>query len=249
MNIDLHTHGKLTKKTDFDLEYFMSMVEGAKKNGLDAFALTEHFNTKHFSDVYETMNQHFIYENNCYYIDGIKVFPGMEVDVKEVGHILLIGDREDILTMNNQLDQYKEDFLPFERLLRMTDDYQLIRIGAHPFRESTPLTAHSSSLLKELDSFDLNGKDLHSYDSQDMKSRVEKWAAELNIKVTAGSDSHHPLQLGAVCNKCSETISTITELKQAISEQPSIDLSPCLSTKVEAAKYVKKTIKNHVLSI
>ncbi|OMC82602.1 hypothetical protein BK130_11590 [Viridibacillus sp. FSL H8-0123] len=32
-------------------------------------------------------DQTFVYENEYYLIDGIKVFPAMEVDIKEVGHI------------------------------------------------------------------------------------------------------------------------------------------------------------------
>ena len=31
MNIDLHTHGKLSKKTQFSMDYFLSMAHEAKE--------------------------------------------------------------------------------------------------------------------------------------------------------------------------------------------------------------------------
>ncbi|SFQ03096.1 PHP-associated domain-containing protein [Salibacterium halotolerans] len=248
MNIDLHTHGKLTKKTDFDLEFFLGMTAGAAKNGLDAFALTEHFNTRHFQEIYDTLDAHYHYENNYYDVDGIRVFPGMEVDVKETGHILLIGDKEDIVSLNKTLEPFKEEFIAFEELLRLTDEKEILRIGAHPFRESTPLTAHPERLLEKLDAFDVNGKDLFTYENTSMEERVKKWAEELGIRITAGSDSHHPLQLGAVFNEVDNDIKTIAELKEAVFQQPKRHISNCLSTKVEAAKAVKKTLKQQILS-
>ena len=36
MKIDFHTHGKISKKVAFSLEYFTEMVNAAKENGLDA---------------------------------------------------------------------------------------------------------------------------------------------------------------------------------------------------------------------
>ena len=52
-------------------------------------ALTEHFNTKNFHEVYDTLDAHFPYEDGYYNVFGLKVFPGMEVDILEVGHILM----------------------------------------------------------------------------------------------------------------------------------------------------------------
>ena len=96
MKIDFHTHGKLSKKVTFSLEYFKEMLDAAKKNGLDAIALTEHFNTHQFMDVYDTLDKEFPYANDYYDVNGVKVFPGMEVDIQEKGHILFIGGRENI---------------------------------------------------------------------------------------------------------------------------------------------------------
>lgn len=48
MFIDLHTHGKLSKKSDFSITYFKEMLTEARSNDISGIALTEHFNTKKF---------------------------------------------------------------------------------------------------------------------------------------------------------------------------------------------------------
>ena len=59
MNFDFHTHAKLSKKVDFSLTYFEEMVHQALEAGLDGIALTEHFNTKNFHEVYEKARRPF----------------------------------------------------------------------------------------------------------------------------------------------------------------------------------------------
>ena len=79
------------------------------------FALTEHFNTHRFLDVYDTLDKEFPYVDDYYDVNGVKVFPGMEVDIKETGHIFMIGSREDIRGLRSKLDSYteKDHFIPF----------------------------------------------------------------------------------------------------------------------------------------
>ena len=80
MNFDFHTHAKLSKKVDFSLAYIEEMAKHAFESGLDGLALTEHFNTKNFHEVYDTLEEHFPYVDGYFNIFGLKVFPGMEVD-------------------------------------------------------------------------------------------------------------------------------------------------------------------------
>src|SRR5690606_24443053 len=108
MRIDLHTHVKLAKKTVFSHAYFKEMMAEAGKNGLDAVAMTEHFNTWRYEDIYEVLDRHYPYEHGYYLAEGIKVFPGIEVDIQETGHILIIGDRERILALRQRLEPYTE---------------------------------------------------------------------------------------------------------------------------------------------
>ena len=53
MKIDFHSHGKLAKKLPFSEVYTDWMFQEAKKAGLDAICLTEHFNTLQFDEMYQ----------------------------------------------------------------------------------------------------------------------------------------------------------------------------------------------------
>ena len=252
MKIDLHTHGKLSKKVEFSLEYFMEMVDKAKKNGLDGFALTEHFNTHRFHDVYDTLDKEFPYVHNYYVVKGIKVFPGMEVDIQETGHILMIGRREDILALREKLVPYtvKGHFIPFKLLLEEASHYNLLKIGAHPFRETTPLHQIDSSLLSQLDAFDLNGKDLYEQGVAVNSEKVFAFAKALGLPVVGGSDTHQSIQYGCIVNQFQEQCQTIDELKRSIVEGSyEIEISSDLHDKVAAAKEMKKMLKEKIVEV
>ncbi|MUT67937.1 PHP domain-containing protein [Paenibacillus sp. NEAU-GSW1] len=245
MKIDLHTHGKLSKKTEFSLDYFLSMAREAKANGLDAVALTEHFNTHRFFDMVNQLNRHFDYVGDHYIVEGLKVFSGMEIDVLETGHILAIGNRRTIRELRLQLEPYshKEEFIPFETLLDWTDNAGLLRIGAHPMRESTPLIHHSPVLLQRLDGFDVNAKDLYAH-GPEMANRVRAFASSLGLPVFAGSDSHQPLQFGSVLNQLKRDCETAEQLRgELLSGAYEIHISPCLDVKVKAAQMMKELLK------
>ena len=59
MKIDFHTHANLTKNVDFHVEEFLDKINEARESGLDAIALTEHFNTNNFKDIYDKLNNNF----------------------------------------------------------------------------------------------------------------------------------------------------------------------------------------------
>ena len=52
MRLDFHTHGKLAKKLPFSTAYTDWLFGEARRAGLDALCLTEHFNTLQFADLY-----------------------------------------------------------------------------------------------------------------------------------------------------------------------------------------------------
>ncbi|MGG3928554.1 PHP-associated domain-containing protein [Metabacillus fastidiosus] len=246
MNIDFHTHLKIAKKSEFWPEYFEVMVREAKIAGLDAIALTEHFNTLNFLDLYDYLDAHFPYREDYYEVDGLKIFPGMEVDVKEVGHILLVSHRESILSMYNELKPHleEENFIPFADLMNLAESFETIKIGGHPLRPSTPLTQHEPDQLKRLDALDLNGKDLHSIGIEENYENVHRFAEKLGLPVVAGSDTHQFLQYGSVLNKFDFDCSTISELKAAIENKAySIQISPDLDFRVRSASLTKKLVK------
>lgn len=94
--IDFHIHTKRSisdKEFEFDIEKLKEYVEVAK---LDAIAITNHnlFDKDQFNQIKENL--------------GIKVFPGVEVDL-ENGHVLLIADEEyeeELERLCSQLSNY-----------------------------------------------------------------------------------------------------------------------------------------------
>ncbi|RFB12651.1 PHP domain-containing protein [Bacillus sp. HNG] len=242
MKFDFHTHGKLAKAFDFSVDYYIQMAKHALESGLDGIALTEHFNTKNFHEVYDKLDEQFPYQDGYYNILGLKVFPGMEVDIKEVGHILCIGDRSDIRSLRDDLEGYteKDAFVPFARLLEFVSRYEMLVIGAHPFRPSTPLKNLHSALLIQLDAFDLNGKDLHTRGIEKNQEDVHSFALDLGKPVVGGSDTHHFKQYGAVYTELEKSCSTVKELKDVISNQEfTIEVASDLHERVSEAIRLK----------
>ncbi|GIN12763.1 hypothetical protein J26TS2_26300 [Shouchella clausii] len=248
MRIDLHTHGKWTKQSDFSLLYFEEMIENAREAGLDATALTEHFNTHHFFDLFHVLDEHYPYVGDYYDVHGFKVFTGMEVDVREGGHILFIGPRASIQDIRLQLEANteKEHFIPFSDLMELGKSHPLLGIGAHPLREKTPLTHIDPELLKQLDAFDLNGRDLFRQGLEQTQLEVAAFAKKIGKPVVCGSDTHLPIQYGAVYNDFDHDCQTAIELKAAIEANAyRIGISPVLKTRVGAAETMKNVWKKH----
>ena len=137
MRLDFHTHGKLAKKLPFSTAYTDWLFGEARRAGLDALCLTEHFNTLQFADVYDYIASVSRRTGDTLELEnGLRVFPGMETDVAEGGHILSIGPLEAILELNRRLEPHKEkgDFLPFSRLMELFGQYPVLVGCGHPFR-------------------------------------------------------------------------------------------------------------------
>ncbi len=244
MHIDFHTHANLSKKINVSLETFKKKMQEAKASGLTALAITEHFNATNIIELYEKFQEEFTYNKDYYEIEGMKVFCGLEVDVKENGHFLIIGSRDDILTIARLLLPFhdKESFIPVKDLITLLANFNVLKIGAHPLRKSTPWVHHEPSILKQFDAYDLNGKDLFTYGSE-IEERVRTFANEYKIPVVGGSDTHEQLQYGSIINIFPECDS-IDELREAIYQRDyETIISPCLEVKVKAASQVKKIIK------
>ncbi|WP_112181886.1 MULTISPECIES: PHP domain-containing protein [Paraliobacillus] len=246
MKIDFHSHVKISKKSMFMPDYFAEMMEEASKSGLTALAMTEHFNTKRFMDIYDYIDGKYTYENGYYVVGDIRVFPGIEVDVKEVGHILLIGDRNDILEIRSALEPYTDpaNFIEFDQLMDFAAEYNILKIGAHPFRKGTPLTHLLPEQLRRLDALDLNGKDLYAQGVEPYYTQLIDFAKELGLPIVGGSDTHQFLQYSAVFNQFEQVCSTVGELKTAIRNgNYQVEIADNLMIKVKAAALVKKYMK------
>src|SRR5699024_3834369 len=194
MNIDFHTHANLSKKIKISIESLEEKMKEAKASGLTALAITEHFNATNIFELYDMLQETYPYEKDYYKIDGMRVFGGIEVDVKEKGHFLVIGSRDDILNISYLLIPYhdKDSFTPVTDLIALLDDFNVLKIGAHPLRKSTPWHHHEPSVLKQFDAYDLNGNDLFT-DGIDMEIRVHTISDDYNYPDVVVSDTDQQL--------------------------------------------------------
>src|SRR5699024_11528715 len=95
---------------------------------LTELEITEHFNATNIFELYDMLQETYPYEKDYYKIDGMKVFCGIEVDVKEKGHFLVIGSRDDILNISYLLIPYrdKDSFIPVRDLIALLVDFNVL---------------------------------------------------------------------------------------------------------------------------
>ena len=90
---------------------------------------TEHFNTLQFDELYGYLLHQSKREGDALLLEnGLRIFPGMETDIAEGGHILSLGTVETILELNQRLAPHKQPghFLPFEKLLDLFREYDCL---------------------------------------------------------------------------------------------------------------------------
>lgn len=247
MKIDFHTHGKLMKRVPFSSQYLDCIFTDAKKSGLDAICLTEHFNTNGFDEVYEYIKREYKQEGDCFLSpSGLYIFPGMEVDIAEGGHTLVISEMDTILEMNKRLEKYKEKgaFIPFDSLKKMVkEEHSLIFGAAHPFREGGHIPDLQSEQLDAFDFLDLNGKDMAKMGEKN-KELLLNMSHNMKKPLVAGSDTHQSFQYGCIYNEFNHSYTSVQELKSAIAADTyKITTSKDLRLKVEAAAYIKRSFK------
>lgn len=245
MNIDFHTHRKLAKNLPFSNLYTDWLIEVAKKTSLDAICLTEHFNTIEFDKLYNYIKNNSEKDGDSLIFNDFRIFPGMEIDIKEKGHILVLGSIEEILELNQELSPNKKvsDFLPFSDLLKILKNYNLILGAAHPFRPGGNIPNLKENEIKEFDFLDLNGKDMANNKDYAINN-TRKLSNTYNIPVVAGSDTHQALQYGCTWTNFEEDINTFSKLKREIElENYKIQVSQSINSQVKSAGLLKKALK------
>ncbi len=213
MYLDFHTHGKLAKKLPFSEEYTRWLFSEAKTAGLDALCLTEHFNTLGFAQIYQYIKENSESDGETFLFHGLRIFPGMETDIAEGGHVLTIGPMEAILELNRRLEPYKEKgkFMCFEQLRDLFDEYPVIVGGAHPFREGGHIPELPEKQLYRFDFFDLNGKDI-AENRTVTEQRTYELGRRYQKPVVGGSDTHQAVQYGCIRNRFQKEINCFSEL-------------------------------------
>jgi len=245
MNIDFHTHGKLAKALPFDKRYPEWMFEECKNTDLDAICLTEHFNTTSFEEFYKYVYDNSDKDGDCLIFNGLKIFPGMEVDIIEGAHIIVLGKFADIMEINLKLENYKskETFHGFDKLMDILDDYDLIIGAAHPFRSNGAIPRLSKKQLQKFDFVDLNGKDVALKGSKNIEM-IEEFASSISRPILCGSDTHQAFQYASVYNEFEKDINTFSDLKEEIIKaRYKTIISDTIKEQVKSATFLKKALK------
>ena len=246
MKIDFHTHGRLAKRLPFSEIYTEWLFEQARAAGLDALCLTEHFNTVQFGEIYRYLFSVGRMEGDSIVLEnGLRIFPGMETDIAEGGHILTIGCAQEILELNQRLEPYKEkgSFLPFEELMELFSDYQVLVGGAHPYRAGGHIPELPQESIRQLDFFDMNGKDV-ALDRERTETLTKALGEKYQIPIIAGSDTHQAVQYGCIHTDFDTEIETIEELhRQMQLGHYRITVSERAPFQVKTASVLKRALK------
>lgn len=246
MKVDFHTHGKLAKKLPFSAEYTKWLFSQARKEGLDAICLTEHFNTREFERLYRYVSGTCRRSKDIYVCEnGLRVIAGMETDIAEGGHILSIGTLEEIIWLNRELKNHKEKerFLAFRELMNLFEETQVMIGAAHPFRNGGSIPDLPEEQLRRLHFIDLNGKDVAMEKDRTIRN-TKAFAEKLEIPVVCGSDTHQAVQYGCVNTDFEKNPETIEEIYDEMDKKRySINISDRAAEKVDTACVLKKALK------
>ncbi|MCI5650087.1 MAG: PHP domain-containing protein [Fusicatenibacter sp.] len=245
MYVDFHTHGKLAKYLPFSTEYTDWLLKEAKDAGLDAICLTEHFNTLQFDLLYGYIADRGIHQGDAYVFDGLKVFPGMETDIAEGGHVLSIGPMEAIRELNRRLEPYKAKgtFLPALKLMHLLAEYPVLVGAGHPFREEGHIPELPEEVLEHFDFLDLNGKDI-ACDRQRTEELTYALGERIHKPVAAGSDTHQAVQYGCIRTCFEGEFQTFAEMQKELNAgRYTICVHPDAAFKVKTAGLLKRSLK------
>lgn len=245
MNLDFHTHGKLAKYLPFSEEYTDWLLKEAKNSGLDAICLTEHYNTQEFDRLYRYISKRGVLQKDTYIIDGLKIFPGMETDIQEGGHVLSIGPMEAILELNHRLEFYKAKGKAMEasKLMELFSEYPVLVGAAHPFRDEGHIPELPANILNHFDFIDMNGKDI-ALDRDRTLKLTKAFGIMINRPVVAGSDTHQSVQYGSIKTCFEKDFSSFKELKMEMDAgRYTISIHPEAELKVKTAALLKRSLK------
>lgn len=245
MLIDTHTHGKLAKYLPFSESYTRNIYQEAKKRGLDALCLTEHFNTQEFDKIYDFIHDNYEQDGDSFFVEGVRVFPGLEVDIQEGGHNLVIGNYETIRSLRKEILALSpsDQFLPAAKLFPLIKQYDVIFGAAHVYRKGMHNLDLPDELIAFYDFFDMNGKDTGLMGEENYH-KILQIAQKYQKPVLAGSDTHQYLQFGSVYNDFSREFSTIAAFREEmIAGNYNLYVNPAIREKIEGANLLKKALK------
>jgi predicted metal-dependent phosphoesterase TrpH len=212
--IDTHTHPKMSKHFTFDPRSIERTVRMAKRVGLDGVALTEHFHARGFWEIYDHVSREYPTEGGVFWAGGLALIPGAEINIREGAHVIALSEVAELERLDGAFPgRLSEGYEPgLREFLDVTDDFELVRIGAHMFRPAKELGKFPAVDLRRLHALEVNGKDFRT----ELMLLVQ--ARALGLPIVAGSDAHHWLQLGVRHSLVHAEEVTLGGLRKAIRE-------------------------------
>jgi predicted metal-dependent phosphoesterase TrpH len=166
LSVDLHVHSTCSSDGESDIP---SILDAAKKAGLDAIAITDHDSTDGCL-IAAGMNA------------GIVVIPGIEVTTRQ-GHLLVLGAAGQI--------PRGLDVLETIALARSLGGVTILPHPFHRYRHGVGLK--TTEALKAVDAIEVFNS---RYIVGSANRRALKWARKLDKPIVSGSDAHHCRYVG-----------------------------------------------------
>jgi hypothetical protein len=238
--IDTHTHPKMSKHFRFDPRVIPRTVRMARRVGLDGVALTEHLHGIGYWDIHDHLLRTYPTERGVFWSGGVALIPGAELNIREGAHVILLGEVAELRRLDRSFrarlsDGYQPTLREF---LDVSDDFEVVRIGAHMFRARKELHKFPAVDLRRLHALEVNGKDFGTEIMLVVQARA------LGLPIVGGSDAHHWVQLG-VRHTClhGDEISIHAVIKGVKEGLTAFGTSPYTPLRVHTAKSLKSVTK------
>ena len=197
MILDLHTHSIKSDDGRAKVNNYCQWIQ-SRDIGIDGFVLTEHRQFDFESDYSDLAEKY-----------GITILKGAEVET-EYGHVLVFGVTEKL---------YKEfDFssigLPLAMVIEKSEKHGAVAVPCHPGRPRVGMHAH-------IDEYGIPEGvrivEVYNGGSRgDEDGIAQKLADEQNYLGIGGSDAHIVSHVGRCATEFNHTITTETELVEAL---------------------------------
>ena len=171
---------------------------------------------------------------------AIALIPGAEVNMREGAHVIVLAETAELRRLDRAFEaRLSRGYEPtLHEFLDVTDDFDLVRIGAHMFRRGKELGKFSAGDLRRLHALEVNGKDFGTELMLTVQARA------LGLPIVGGSDAHHWLQTGVRHTLLHTDELTLTAVLKAVREGlTGFATGPYTPLRVKTAKSLKNITK------
>lgn len=217
LRLDLHTHLKVAKRTAFRPVEVQRAVAALQSRNLHGLAVTEHAHGRGFWDIYDHLLREHPYRHGRFEVDGVRIYPGMEVTLDEHVDIAFIAPLGELRRLDEAFEHRLTDgYHPgaYELADRIGAlELSAIRIAAHPIRDDKSTDRIPEELLGSLThAVELNGR----FTDAPSVAALDDLAARLESPIVGGSDAHVWPQIGAVATSLSARSDRFADVRDAI---------------------------------